>query len=189
MMQLDLYNSRMSFEQRAQELSPADIAALIKSHEALEGQVEQLKHQLAWFKKQLFGRKSERRLIEPSPQQLSLGENLVAGEVSVVPAQQQVKSHTRRQRQPADSDEMTGGLRFDDERVPVEVIELEDPATKDVPRDQLEVIGEKVTYRLAQRPGDYVVLKYVRKVFKNKESGTISSAPAPAGGSSAAMRT
>jgi len=126
MMQLDLYNSRMSFEQRAQELSPADIAALIKSHEALEGQVEQLKHQLAWFKKQLFGRKSERRLIEPSPQQLSLGENLVAGEVSVVPAQQQVKSHTRRQRQPADSDEMTGGLRFDDERVPVEVIELED---------------------------------------------------------------
>ena len=180
MMQLDLYNSRMSSDQRVQELTSADVAALIKSHEALEGQVEQLKHQLAWFKKQLFGRKSERRLIEPSPQQLSLGENLVVGEVSVVPAQQQVKSHTRRRRQPADSDEMTGGLRFD-ERVPVEVIELDDPATKDVRRDQLEVIGEKVTYRLAQRPGDYVVLKYVRKVFKNKESGTISSAPAPAG--------
>lgn len=141
MKQLDLYNSRMSSEQRAQELTPADIAALIKSHEALEGQVEQLKHQLAWFKKQLFGRKSERRLLEPSPQQMSLSEHLVAGEVSVVPTPHQVKSHMRRRRQPADSDEMTGGLRFDDERVPVEVIELEDPATRDVPRDQLEVIG------------------------------------------------
>src|SRR5690606_8835575 len=96
MMQLDLYNSHMSSDQRVQELTSADVAALIKSHEALEGQGEQLKHQLDWFKKQLFGRKSERRLIEPSPHQLSLGENLVAGEVSVVPAQQQVKSHTRR---------------------------------------------------------------------------------------------
>jgi transposase len=75
---------------------------------------------------------------------------------------------------------MTGGLRFD-ERVPVEVIELEDPATKAIPPDQLEVISEKVTYRLAQRPGDYVVLKYVRKVFKHKENGAISCAPAPAG--------
>src|SRR5690606_41566990 len=126
MMQLDLNHTRLCSDQRVQELTSADVAALIKSHEALGGQVEQLKHQLAWFKKQLFGRKSERRLIEPSPQQLSLGENLVLGEVSVVPAQQQVKSHTRRRRQPADSDEMTGGLRFDDERVPVEVIELED---------------------------------------------------------------
>ena len=176
---LDLYNSRMSAEQRAQELTPTDIAALIESHEALEGQVEQLKHQLAWFKKQLFGRKSERRLIELSPQQLSLGESLVAGESSPVPAKQQIKSHTRR-RHPADDNETTGGLRFD-ERVPVEVIELEDPATKDTPRDQLEVISEKVTYRLAQRPGDYVVLKYVRKVFKHKKNGAISCAPAPAG--------
>src|SRR5690606_27625841 len=164
-------------DQRAQHLTPADIAALIESHEALEGQVEQLKHQLAWFKKQLFGRKSERRLVELSAQQLSLGESLVAGDASAVPAKQQVKSHTRRHRQSTDDNETTGGLRFDD-RVPVEVIELEDPATKDTPRDQLEVISEKVTYRLAQRPGDYVVLKYVRRVFKHKENGSISCAPA-----------
>jgi hypothetical protein len=31
-----------------------------------------------------------------------------------------------------------------------------------VPADQLEVISEKVSYRLAQLPGSYAVLKYVR---------------------------
>ena len=30
--------------------------------------------------------------------------------------------------------------------------------------DQYEVIGEKVSHRLAQRPGSYVILKYVRPV-------------------------
>jgi transposase len=178
---LDLYTSHMSAEPRA-HLTADDIAALIKSHQALEGEVEQLKHQLAWFKKQLFGSKSERRVIDPSPQQLSLGESVsvVAGDVNVTPSKQTVKTHERRRPQPTESDDTASGLRFDD-RVPVEVIELEDPATKDIPRDQLEVISEKVTYRLAQRPGDYVVLKYVRKVLKHKASGAISCAPAPAG--------
>lgn len=36
-----------------------------------------------------------------------------------------------------------------------------------------ELIGEKVSWRLAQRPGAYVVLKYVRQVVKLKESGQI----------------
>ena len=34
--------------------------------------------------------------------------------------------------------------------------------------DAFEVIGEKTTYRLAQRPGSYVVLEYVRPVFKRR---------------------
>ena len=41
------------------------------------------------------------------------------------------------------------------------------------------MIGEKVTYRLAQRPGAYVVLKYVRKVIKLKETQQIHCPPAP----------
>ncbi|NIP87756.1 MAG: IS66 family transposase, partial [Gammaproteobacteria bacterium] len=110
---------------------------------------------------------------------MSLGESLEAGDVSPLPAQQ-VKSHARRRPRPIDDSQAGVGLRFD-ERVPVEVIELDDPATQDVARDQLEEIGEKTTYRLAQRPGDYVVLKYVRKVFKRKADGVISCAPAPEG--------
>lgn len=58
------------------------------------------------------------------------------------------------------------GLRFD-ASVPVETIEVPNPALADIPVDQQERIGEKITYRLAQRPGSYVVLKYVRKVIKD----------------------
>ena len=39
-----------------------------------------------------------------------------------------------------------------------------------------EIIGEKVTWRLAQQPGAYVVLKYMRQVIKLKQ---ICCSPAP----------
>jgi transposase len=170
----------MHFEQRAESLSPSEVAALLASHRSLEAQVAQLQHQLDWFKKQLFGSKSERRLIEPSPDQLSLGEELKAadGATGLV---QQIPAHTRRRPCGQQTDDAAAsGLAFD-ETVPVEVIELEDPAVKDLPAGELEQIGEKVTYRLAQQRGGYVVLKYVRKVIKRKQTGSILCAPAPAG--------
>ena len=36
---------------------------------ALEQKVQSLEQQLDWFKRQLFGRKSEKRIIEPDPMQ------------------------------------------------------------------------------------------------------------------------
>jgi transposase len=47
--------------------------------------------------------------------------------------------------------------------------------------DQYEVIGEKVTYRIAQRPGAYHVMKYRRPVIKLKASGKILALPPPNG--------
>ena len=52
--------------------------------------------------------------------------------------------------------------------MPIETLELPDPQMQGVPTDEFELIGEKVSYRLAQRPGSYVVLKYVRPVVKRK---------------------
>ncbi len=40
-------------------------------------------------------------------------------------------------------------------------------------------MGEKGTYRVAQRPGADVILKYVRLVVKLKETQTLTCAPAP----------
>ncbi len=37
-------------------------------------QIDSLKHQLAWFKRQVFGQKSERFAPEPDPTQMHLGE-------------------------------------------------------------------------------------------------------------------
>ena len=71
------------------------------------------------------------------------------------------------------------GLRFGPE-VPVQTIEVTDPTIEAIPQAEREVIGEKVSYRLAQQPGSYVVLKYVRPVVKRRGSETMLTAPAPA---------
>ena len=70
------------------------------------------------------------------------------------------------------------GLRFD-ERVPVEVIELSAPQLQGPEADQYEIIDHKVTRKLAQRPGSYVVLEYRRPVLKHKPSATLMEVPAP----------
>ena len=53
------------------------------------------------------------------------------------------------------------------------------PRSRARTRTGYEVVGEKVTCRLAQRPGSYVVLRYVRKVYKRKTDGVFSCSPAP----------
>ena len=70
------------------------------------------------------------------------------------------------------------GLRFGPE-VPVQTIEVTDPTIDAIPQAEREVIGEKVSYRLAQQPGSYVVLKYVRPVVKRRGTETMLTAPAP----------
>lgn len=56
----------------------AEVAALDAQQVAqmLQGYVqtiEALKHQIEWFKRQLFGQKSERFAAQPDPQQMHLG--------------------------------------------------------------------------------------------------------------------
>ena len=56
-------------------------------------------------------------------------------------------------------------LFFDESKVPVETIYLDPETATGLNADEFEVISEKVTYRLAQRPGSYVVTKFVRPVL------------------------
>ena len=145
---------------------------LLASHARLE-EVEQ---QLRWFKNQLFGAKSERRIVQADPLQLSLGEGIVERtEVEKEPATE-VRGHTRRKNSGEKAKEEPG-LRFDDS-VPMETIVMEDPETRGLSEDAFEVISEKRTYRLAQRPASYVILELVRRVSKHKATGKISCPPA-----------
>lgn len=61
--------------------------------------------------------------------------------------------------------------------MPVETIEVPNPEAEGLAPGQFEVIGEKTSFRLAQRPGSYVILKYVRPVIKlrHRSTQTISS--------------
>ena len=66
-------------------------------------------------------------------------------------------SYQRRQGKQRDSDCVTDkGLRFDDS-VPIQTIHLSVP---DEQTGLFDVIGEKITYRLAKRPSSQVILKY-----------------------------
>ena len=51
--------------------TPADWAVERARYEA---RIEALEQQLAWFKRQLFGSTSERRIADPDGRQLALGE-------------------------------------------------------------------------------------------------------------------
>ena len=72
-------------------------------------------------------------------------------------------------------------LFFDEAKVPVEVIVVPNPETEGLAAEDFEVIGEKVGYRLAQRPGSYVVLKYPRGVIKRRDTHKLSCPAAPVG--------
>jgi transposase len=164
----------MTLEEQAASLRPADIVALLAEN-------VRLKQQLEWFQRQLFGRKSEKRLREPDPEQLSLAGMLTT---SVPPADQPppptetVKAYQRRLRLSATDLVDESDLRFD-ASVPVQEIVLTNPEVADLPADAYEVIGEKVTYRLAQRSSAYVILKYRRPLIKRKDTEALSCPPAP----------
>ncbi len=174
----------MTFDEQATTLDRKSIVELLTSHQQLTHSVDtlaadndtltarnaELTRQLDWFKRQLFGSKSERRLVDPDGRQLSLGEWAQQGATEIT-----VAEHRRRSRKRPDEGAEEGGLRFDPS-VPVEEIRIPHPA---LDADH-EVISEKETYRLAQRPASYVVLKYIRAVVKRKDDGQIVCSPAPA---------
>ena len=161
-------------------LSPAQLVDMVGK---LERENINLRRQIAWFQRQIFGQKSEKRHPEPDGVQGVLGIGFDAIPGTPLPAKKTVIATHERERKlkypDNGSDEST--LFFDDKRVPVEVIEVPNPDMELLKPDQYEVISEKVTYRLAQRPGSYVVLKYVRPVIKRRDTAELSCSPAPVG--------
>jgi transposase len=156
----------------------SQVAQLRAENADLRQQIATLRQQLAWLQRQVFGQKSERRLID-NPDQLGL-EALLG--VEVPPATEvatQAIHYTRRVPKARDASCVTDeGLRFGPD-VPVEVIELPAPQLQGPDADQYAVIDHKVTRRLAQRPGSYVVLEYRRPVVKHKATATLSEVAAP----------
>ena len=158
-------------------MSLQHVAQMLQSKSAT---IATLEHQLEWFKRQLFGKKSERFVPEPDPQQMHLGQ--VLGELAITPAQLAsasiVPAHKRRRPRSDFTDEGRDAPFFDEAKVPVQIIEVPNPEAQGLQPDQYEVIGQKVSHRLAQRPGSFVVLKYVRPLIKRRDTQTLHCAPA-----------
>ena len=174
-------------EQKMQALAPAELIELVSQQEheiAKQGhEIVNLRRQVAWFQRQIFGQKSERRLPEPDGVQGTLGESFDAIPDVVVPNQKtRIASFERasKPKRPTDGADESS-LFFDDQKVPVEVIHVPNPDATGLTTDEFEVIGEKVSHRLAQRPGSYVILKYVRPVIKRRDTQILSCPAAPVG--------
>lgn len=161
-----------------------DMAALVEQKDAsinaLTQQVASLQQQLDWFRRQLFGRKSE-RVVVPDPQQMVLGEVLPPADAPAPPAERPVAAHMRKAARRDVAADAEAVPFFDESKVPIIEIGLSTPEIEGLSPDQYQVIGEKVSYRLAQQPGSYTVLKFTRPVIKRHDTQAIVTVPAPAG--------
>lgn len=137
-----------------------------------------LQRQVAWFQRQLFGKKSEQRIFD-SPMQDTLS-GLFPEEDKPVKADKTVTiaEHTRKKKQLAGTPD-DSGLRFNENEVPVKEINIEAPELSGPNASQYEIIRYENTYRLAQRQGSYEILKYSRPILKLKSTQTLITTPAP----------
>jgi len=100
----------MTFDEQAATLDRKGIVGLLTSNQQLTERNVELKRQLDWLRNQVFGTKSERRLIDPDARQLFLGELTQQDEpVSEVT----IAEHQRRSRKRPNNDPDESDLRFD----------------------------------------------------------------------------
>ncbi|MDP7639670.1 MAG: IS66 family transposase [Candidatus Hydrogenedentes bacterium] len=139
---------------------------------ATNQELARAQQQLDWLKKQLFGRKSERRIeLECDPKQLALGEVLPPKSeeaVSTTPVKGHARRNTARQ-----EDDGESGLRFDPS-VPVERIVIPNPELEGVDDKDQILITERITHQLAQQPASYKIIETVRQVIKRRDNGEIT---------------
>jgi len=164
------------------QLSPSveEEYAQLKAQNALMAeQISVLQQQVNWFKRQLFGRKSEKQLLE-NPRQPLLNGMMGESTQPLTTPEVEVKSYKRKSnKQMTGSEVNNSGLRFDDS-VPQKIIDLPAPELQGDNADQYEIIDYKETVRLAQQPGSYTVLIYRRPVVRDKQQQTVSTVAAPA---------
>ena len=157
------------------------IALLREENQAQREEINELKHQLEWFKRQLFGGKSEKCLPSDSPQ-MSLGEDVMGKRPQRPEPKKQKITYERGvgpKVRPGDcvSDK---GLRFSPD-VPVKTIRLSAPGLDEAEADQLELVTVNKHYRLAQRPASFVVICYEQPVYKRKDTQQMMRVPMVSG--------
>lgn len=163
----------MNFDELA-----ASHAQLEAENGALRERLDQIEQQLSWFKRQMFGEKSERRTVVDPAVQSSLFASL-GTTFPTPPAEPQAPPAKKPRRKKSRQDTVTAeGLRFGAD-VPVEVIEVTAPELTGPDAGAYEVISTKSTYRLAQRPGSYVVLEYRFPVIKHTPTGKLKTMAVP----------
>ncbi len=143
----------------------------------LDQKIHHLEEQLAWFKRQIFGKRSEREASDLNSQQL-----LFEGFESPAHEKEKKKivaSHTRKNPDLTGKDKIT--LPDD---LPVETIFLDIPNEQKTCQETgkpLVQIGVEISHKLAHKPGSYYIKEIVRPkyVHPNREENGILTADLP----------
>ncbi|MGV6853204.1 MAG: IS66 family transposase [bacterium] len=149
------------------------VKQLQQQNEVLQQTVVQLEHQLNWFKRQLFGSTSERHHVIQDIHQQDLFVNPNQTSEEPPEAFTSVEAHQRRKEKDRQNSVQDKGLRFD-ETVPVKVI---DQTPNGI--NEADIVRYESTFRLAQRPGSYLILEYRCPIIKDKTNRSLIQVPAP----------
>jgi len=147
----------------------------------LREELAEARRQIDWFKRQLFGQKSEKRHIEPNPDQMGLL-GKIPGNLKNRPEEKQIiKSYERGKGKKNRGDSVNdSGLRFD-ESVEVKELRIIPDELRGPDADQYEIISENKTFRLAQRPSSFFVACYIEPIIKRKTDQQIIHHQSPSG--------
>ena len=137
---------------------------------SLQNENMQLKEQLNWFQRQLFGKRSERIVSELNQDQLTFEgfDNLQTKSEEQTTS---VPSHERSKPNRNGQDKIT--LPPD---LPVETITLDVPEEQKICRETgqpLVKIGEEITHKLAHKPGSYYIKEIIRPKYAQPEAGIL----------------
>jgi transposase len=172
----------MTIEEQARSLQDYETAvSFVSNHRQLAAESEKnaskildLENQVSWLKKQLFGQKSEKRIPEYDPRQLSLGE-FADSSTQQEPKLRSVAAHVRRSHPRTEEEE--GPASLIDPSIPVREVRILPPEVENLDESEYEIISEKESLRLVQKPVVYEAVKVIRPVVKLKEK--LLTAPLP----------
>lgn len=124
--------------------------------------IQTLEEQLAWFKRQIFGKRSEREVSHLNNQQLMLEgfENLSASE-----EESEQGKNPKKRRKPKRNGQDAITLPPD---LPVKTIIIDIPEDQKTDKESgqpLVKIGEEITHKLAHEPASYYIKEIIRPKY------------------------
>ncbi|WP_165671677.1 IS66 family transposase zinc-finger binding domain-containing protein, partial [Metapseudomonas otitidis] len=134
--------------------------------------IEQLTHEIAWFKRHKFAKRSE----QLSPDQSSLLDDLLDTDIAAIEAELKAVNPPVAQAEPRQQPKRTAlPAQF-----PRTVIRHEPENTQCACGCQLQRIGEDVSEKLDYTPGVFTVEQHVRGKWACRQCETLIQAPVPA---------
>ena len=140
----------------------------------LDQKVYHLEEQLAWFKRQIFGKRSEREVSDLNSQQL-----LFEGFESPAHKEEKKKTVAAHERKKPNRNGQDKITLPDD--LPVETVVLDIPDEQKVCQETgepLVQIGVEVSHKLAHKPGSYFIKETIRPKYahpKKEENGILTA--------------